>query len=138
MNGWWLRAAGTGTQCVPSALVRRQCTAAPYQKRVGSLVALVLLAAAPLATAGDIDARKHYWQERLARELPVGSDLATVQKFFEQAHLEHRYDESSNTIYAFERNFSGWSVRWNVMMKCTFGPRQTLRACTTRAVGTGP
>jgi hypothetical protein len=108
------------------------------RKRVALLIATALLGAAPLATAGDANARKRYWEERLARELPSGSDLSTVQRFFENAHLEHSYDERSKTVYAVERNVSGWLVRWDVMIKSRIGAADTLQGCTAQAVGTGP
>jgi hypothetical protein len=108
------------------------------QKLIGSVTAIALLAAAHLAAAGDLDARQRYWEERLARELPTGSDLATVEKFFVNAHLEHSYDASSNTVYGVERDISGSLVRWSVVMKCTLGPTQGLQGCTAKAVGTGP
>jgi hypothetical protein len=111
---------------------------AVMRKRVCLLTAIVLLGAGTSGNAGDLDARRHYWEERLGRDLPAGSELSAVQKYFAAARLEQHYYSKSNTLYALERNVShSLVVSCDVTIDCTFDA-QKLQKCVVGKVCTGP
>src|SRR5215470_17400230 len=99
------------------------------RNHLGYLILIALFGAACATAAGTLDARKHYWEKRLGRELPAGSDLPTVQKYFGSAHLEQHYDSKSNTLEALERNVShSLLASCDITITCTFDG-QALQKC---------
>lgn len=99
-----------------------------------SLVTVVVIAGC--VSAAPI--QRLYWQHRLDRELPVGSSLPQVNRFFEQARIEHGYDAPSHTLQGIERNVSGFLVvSYGIEFHCRFTSTDVLRSCTTEVYGDG-
>jgi hypothetical protein len=101
---------------------------------VVSLVTVVVIggcvSAAPI--------QRLYWQHRLDRELPVGSSLLQVNRFFEQARIEHDYDAPSHTLRGIKRNVSGiLVVSYGIEYQCHFTSTDVLGSCTTEVYGDG-
>ncbi len=92
-----------------------------------------------LACRGGADARKIYWDRKIAAELPAGTELSRVDDFFHREHTEVSFSSKEGILYAIERNVSGSAlVSWDIAIRCQFDSGMRLRSCETSKVGTGP
>jgi hypothetical protein len=109
------------------------------RKHLWFLTVVALLGLATSAEAADLNVRKHYWEDRLSRELPAGSDFSTAQKFFGAAHLEQHYHQKDSTLIAVERNVShSLLVSCDILIDCKFDAQALLQRCIVEPVCTGP
>jgi hypothetical protein len=67
------------------------------------------------------------------------SSIAHVDEFFESAHAEHNYDARSQTLYAIERNVSGFLlVSYGIEIRCKFVTTNALSSCEAKVYGDSP
>jgi hypothetical protein len=82
---------------------------------------------------------KEQVEEKITKDLPVGSDYRNVQQYLENHKIEYSWVEEEKTFYAIIRNTNGdFLVKENIQMIMHMDAEKKLKSIEVKSVFTGP
>jgi hypothetical protein len=106
-----------------------------------SLTLLILFIVPILISCDGANSRltKDQVEEKITKDLPVGSEYSNVRQYLENHKIEYSWVEEEKTFYAIIRNTNGdFLIKENIQMIIRMNAEKKLKSIEVKSVFTGP